>query len=256
VTRHHRASDDEALFNAVRTELADAVGVIPSEILLLRQNTIPRTSSGKIQRGACRAAFLDGTLEVIGRWRTDRSEGLAGADTALSIHEFLLAWVRDELEIDASRLHAETALVDLGIDSLAAARLVVAIEARLGRRIEVAELWAQPTVGALAEHLAAMQAAAPPDGVPTMPAFRARPPAEPDRVTDVARWPEYRALRSRLELLDGQGIDSPFFQVHEGVTGSHAVIAGRRVLNFANYNYLGLSGDPDVTRAAQDAVAR
>ena len=28
------------------------------------------------------------------------------------------------------------------------------------------------------------------------------------------------------------------------------------MINFANYNYLGLSGDPDVTRAAQDAVAR
>ncbi|HET9800023.1 MAG TPA: aminotransferase class I/II-fold pyridoxal phosphate-dependent enzyme, partial [Gemmatimonadaceae bacterium] len=69
-------------------------------------------------------------------------------------------------------------------------------------------------------------------------------------------WPEYRALRARLDQLEGQGIESPFFQVHEGVTGSHATIAGRRVLNFANYNYLGLSGDPDVTRAAQDAVAR
>ena len=33
-------------------------------------------------------------------------------------------------------------------------------------------------------------------------------------------------------------------------------IGGRRLINFANYNYLGLSGDPDVTRAAQDAVAR
>jgi 8-amino-7-oxononanoate synthase len=28
------------------------------------------------------------------------------------------------------------------------------------------------------------------------------------------------------------------------------------VINFANYNYLGLSGDPDVTRAAQQAIAR
>jgi 8-amino-7-oxononanoate synthase len=34
------------------------------------------------------------------------------------------------------------------------------------------------------------------------------------------------------------------------------VIDGRRMINFANYNYLGLSGDPDVTRAAQDAMAR
>jgi len=85
---------------------------------------------------------------------------------------------------------------------------------------------------------------------------RERPEVVVDRVTDMRQWPEYRALRQRLDLLDEQDIESPFFQVHEGVTGSHALIRGRRVVNFANYNYLGLSGDPDVTRAAQDAVAR
>jgi len=256
VSRHHRAADDETLFQAVRTELADTVGVVPNEILLLRQNTIPRTSSGKIQRGACRASFLDGTLEVIGRWRPDRvAQATDDGDPTPSINDFLLTWVREELEIEPAKLHADTPLLDLGIDSLAATRLVVALEARLGRRVEVAELWSQPTVGALARHLAALQTADPPGGGPTTPAFRVRPPAEPDRVTDFALWPEYRALRARLDQLEGQGIESPFFQVHEGVTGSHAMIGGRRVLNFANYNYLGLSGDPDVTRAAQDAVA-
>jgi 8-amino-7-oxononanoate synthase len=256
VSRHHRAADDDTLFQAVRTELADNVGVLPSEILLLRQNTIPRTSSGKIQRSACRASFLDGTLEVLGRWRSDRIGPSDANDPTPSINHFLLEWAREELEIEPVKLHADTPLLDLGIDSLAATRLVVALEARLGRRVEGAEHWSQPSVGALAGHLAALQTADPPGGGPTTPAFRARPPAEPDRTTDFARWPEYRALRARLAQLEGQGIDSPFFQVHEGVTGSHAVIAGRRVINFANYNYLGLSGDPDVTRAAQDAVAR
>jgi len=256
VSRHHRAADDDTLFQSVRTELADTVGVLPSEILLLRQNSIPRTSSGKIQRGACRASFLDGTLEVLGRWRSHDIARKNANDPTPSINDFLLAWAREELEIEPAKLHADTPLPDLGIDSLAATRLVVALEARLGRRVEVAELWSQPTVGALARHLGALQAADPPGGGPTTPAFRARPPAEPDRTTDFARWPEYRALRARLDQLEGQGIDSPFFQVHEGVTGSHAVIAGRRVINFANYNYLGFSGDPDVTRAAQDAVAR
>jgi 8-amino-7-oxononanoate synthase len=256
VSRHHRASDDDTLFRAVRSELADTVGVVPNEMLLLRQNTIPRTSSGKIQRGACRASFLDGTLEVLGRWRPDRTGQLAGDDPVASINEFLLTWAREELEIEPAKVNAETPLLDLGIDSLTATRLIVALEARLGRRVEVAELWSQPSVGALARHLAALQSADPPGGGPTTPAFRVRPPAEPDHVTDFALWPEYRALRARLDQLESQGIESPFFQVHDGVTGSHAVIGGRRVLNFANYNYLGLSGDPEVTRAAQDAVAR
>ncbi|UWU50927.1 hypothetical protein [Limnospira platensis] len=33
--------------------------------LLLKPGTIPKTSSGKIQRHACRAGFLAGTLEVV-----------------------------------------------------------------------------------------------------------------------------------------------------------------------------------------------
>ena len=49
---------------------------------------------------------------------------------------------------------------------------------------------------------------------------------------------------------------NPYFAVHEGVSGATARVAGRELLNFANYNYLGLSGHPDVTRAAQAAIDR
>ena len=34
-------------------------------VALVRRSTIPKTSSGKIQRRACRAALLDGSLETL-----------------------------------------------------------------------------------------------------------------------------------------------------------------------------------------------
>jgi acyl-coenzyme A synthetase/AMP-(fatty) acid ligase len=34
-------------------------------VALVRRNSIPKTSSGKIQRRACRAALLDGSLETL-----------------------------------------------------------------------------------------------------------------------------------------------------------------------------------------------
>jgi len=40
-------------------------------ILLLKTGSIPKTSSGKIQRRACRAGFLAGNLDVVGEWRTN-----------------------------------------------------------------------------------------------------------------------------------------------------------------------------------------
>jgi 8-amino-7-oxononanoate synthase len=252
ISRHHQPADDDALFHAVRTALAESAGVVPAEIVLLKQATIPRTSSGKIQRHACRDAYLAERLEVVSRWT-----GVANDGTSADGHvrEFLVSWVQRELHIDAAHLGPDTPLVDLGIDSLAAARLTVALEGKLGTRLDPAELWKEPTLGALVARLGSIA----PGDVRWNGAHAVRhenAPAEPDRVTDVAVWPEFRALRERLGQLEANGIESPFFHVHEGVTGAHAEIGGRRVINFANYNYLGLSGDPDVTRAAQQAIAR
>ena len=111
VSRHHASEDDDALFHSVRTELASSVGVVPAEIVLLRQNTIPRTSSGKIQRGACRASFLDGSLDVVGRWRGAPAEG--SMESIGPVEEFLRAWVRDELQVNPSELRPETPLADI-----------------------------------------------------------------------------------------------------------------------------------------------
>jgi 8-amino-7-oxononanoate synthase len=252
VTRHHKSEEDSTLFQAIRTELAGTIGVVPDEIVLIRQNTIPRTSSGKIQRRACRVAYLGGNLEVAGRWKVKGSDVVAPKD---AITAFVIDWVREELAVDPARLDPATRLRDLGLDSLAATRLMVALEGRFGRRIDPARLWEQPDIGSLARHLASLDAtgAAPREAaVPQWPTYGA-PSASS---TDVAQWAEYRALRTRLGALEELGIASPFFHVHDGVTGSEAIIGGRRLINFANYNYLGLSGDPQVTRAAQEALER
>src|SRR4029079_9062289 len=116
VSRHHASEDDDALFHAVRTELASSVGVVPMEIVLLRQNTISRTSSGKIQRGACRASFLDGSLDVVGQWRgAPASGGLEDIGCGRG-EEFLRGGVRDELQVEPSVLRADTPLGDIGLD--------------------------------------------------------------------------------------------------------------------------------------------
>ena len=39
-------------------------GVTVRDVLLVSAGTVPRTSSGKIGRRACRSAYLDGTLRA------------------------------------------------------------------------------------------------------------------------------------------------------------------------------------------------
>jgi acyl-CoA synthetase (AMP-forming)/AMP-acid ligase II len=40
-------------------------------IVLLKTTTIPKTTSGKIQRRACRTKFLEGSLDSVGQWKLD-----------------------------------------------------------------------------------------------------------------------------------------------------------------------------------------
>jgi 8-amino-7-oxononanoate synthase len=72
----------------------------------------------------------------------------------------------------------------------------------------------------------------------------------------IDEFPEVLELHERLASVEARGLNNPYFNVHERVTNQTAVIDGRTMINWSSYNYLGLSGDPKVTRAAQDAIGR
>jgi acyl-CoA synthetase (AMP-forming)/AMP-acid ligase II len=48
---------------AIRRTVAEAHDVRAHMVVLLRAGSIPRTPSGKVQRRACKASFLNGTLD-------------------------------------------------------------------------------------------------------------------------------------------------------------------------------------------------
>ena len=73
---------------------------------------------------------------------------------------------------------------------------------------------------------------------------------------DVSQLESYREIRVVEEAAEFLGIADPFFRVHEGIAGAETVIDGRRCLNFASYNYIGLNGDPRVAEAAKQAIDR
>jgi hypothetical protein len=63
----------EDVVAAIRRALTESHEVHPDAIVLIEPRSIPRTSSGKIQRYACRQTFLAGTLEVVHEWRDRES---------------------------------------------------------------------------------------------------------------------------------------------------------------------------------------
>lgn len=83
------------------------------------------------------------------------------------------------------------------------------------------------------------------------------PPAGPSDYAALCRFdtlPAYQQVSIIREMSGRLRIASPFFRVHEGVAGATTQISGQTYINFANYNYLGLSGDPEVSTSAKAAI--
>ncbi|MGV6849284.1 MAG: AMP-binding protein [Marinibacterium sp.] len=60
-----RVADPAALAEDVSGRIARELGLTLQDVVMVPRGTIPRTTSGKLQRSAARAAYLDGTLEPL-----------------------------------------------------------------------------------------------------------------------------------------------------------------------------------------------
>lgn len=65
VVAEAKAEDTEGLRQAVVRRVREAVGLAPQEVVTVRPGTLPKTSSGKLQRALCRTRYLSAALDVI-----------------------------------------------------------------------------------------------------------------------------------------------------------------------------------------------
>lgn len=177
-------------------------------------------------------------------------------------------YVADEaaktLGISASQLDRAKPLAEVGLDSLMGIELKNGIEAELEIDIPVEEFSQDTTVTTLATAVAGLigvegdfsassgQAAAP--AVKEKPARALEDIPVADYQTD--QFPEVIELQERIARFARMGMESPYFDVHEGTTRDTAIIGGREFVCFSSYNYVGSSGDPEVNAAAEAAIEK
>jgi 8-amino-7-oxononanoate synthase len=61
-------------------------------------------------------------------------------------------------------------------------------------------------------------------------------------------------VHARLKVLTDNGLTVPFLRKHDSASRDKVTINAREFINFSGYNYLGLSGHPTVSQAAQKAI--
>jgi hypothetical protein len=71
-----RRADLPAVIELIRQTLAEEFEVQPYAILLVKAGSVPKTSSGKIQRSACRTRFETGAFDALAEWRAPLDFGI------------------------------------------------------------------------------------------------------------------------------------------------------------------------------------
>jgi amino acid adenylation domain-containing protein len=130
------------LCTKVRERLAELLEIPIGRIVLVRKGMIPRTTSGKIQRAATRAALDEGVLRLLHDDAMPASSGMA--------LDLLLAAVS---EITGKSTSASDDVATLGMGSLDATRLAALLRSRAGIDVSVGELFAADSFASLASQL-------------------------------------------------------------------------------------------------------
>jgi 8-amino-7-oxononanoate synthase len=280
--RNRSAAELNETFDAIR-KVVSAEHEVPVEaIALIKSGSIPKTSSGKIQRHACRNGFLRGTdLEIISQWRawetdsvkTDTgaavqaatrpgvesvpasANGHAGGgltDLSAPVSDAVTAVVVEQItkvaKERAKGLTLDSNILEMSMDSLERMEIIAALEDTFGGRFPEDVLpdmiTVRDVVSAVEKHLG------------KTPRKRAAVPTEetPASHYRFEQFPEYLTLKQQWQALATTGARNPFFSVHERVIDDTTVIDGRELISWSSYNYLGMSGDPEVAEATKAAV--
>ncbi|WP_187282860.1 non-ribosomal peptide synthetase [Streptomyces sp. MS191] len=128
----HGVEDPDALARAIQARIAERHEVRPHSVVLIRTASLPRTSSGKVARHACRAAHLDGSLLVVGSHSDEPARPSVDAADALAVPAptdsagvvaYVRACVAELLRIPAEQVPLDLPAAEAGLDSLDTVRL-------------------------------------------------------------------------------------------------------------------------------------
>jgi acyl-CoA synthetase (AMP-forming)/AMP-acid ligase II len=136
----------EAGRRACRRAIAATHG-LTVEVAPIRQGALPRTTSGKVQRGETRRRWLLGELPILTRPVSPPAGMKAVPETLAALRGIC----RDALGV--SDIGADENFFDLGADSLKLAELHAAAADLAPDELELVELFAHPTLRALAHRI-------------------------------------------------------------------------------------------------------
>ena len=140
-------------------------------IVLLKPGSIPKTTSGKIQRSLCRTNFLENTWVAVGQWfaplQTKQHDSLevttsesastlttlTSAITEEAIVDFLVVNMANYLNILPEQISPHKTFARNGLNSITAVNLTADLQNWLSIELEPVSFWEYTTIKSLSRYL-------------------------------------------------------------------------------------------------------
>lgn len=157
-------TDFQQLALAASRVIATRHGITPKALVFIAQGTLPKTSSGKIQRTEAKKIYELGNITPLYSWEAASTQVVNKASEKQEEREFtdwqtelyfeMQTWVSDKLSVEPHHIDLDVTFSELGVDSIEAIDLVDRLQDRIERTIPATELLRYPTVKALIDHFA------------------------------------------------------------------------------------------------------
>lgn len=155
-----RAADPEEAIQAIRQQLSEVFEIAPHQIVLIRPMSLPKTSSGKVQRQATREAWLQGDLRVLHEWvaKTPAAAPASDKDTAeeitvASITAMIRQKIAEKANLPLEEVSPQAAVQDFPLESIEAIFLSDELSEWLGLKLTPDTMWALGSIEELANFL-------------------------------------------------------------------------------------------------------
>lgn len=179
----HRLEVDEVI-KSIRQVVSEQHQLQVYAIVLLKTASIPKTSSGKVPRHACRVGFLDESLDIIGSWAANLEQidlqqiqaeveelweqvhsaavnksqtdlkSLRPTFTEEEIQTWLISHLAMYLKIPLDEIDIQEPFTVYSLDSAVAVSMTSELGEWLGHELEITLFWEYPSIEILAQYLA------------------------------------------------------------------------------------------------------
>lgn len=177
IQRNRNDCDLESVIQIIRQKVVEHHELQVYDVVLVKAGSIPRTSSGKVQRHTCRYKYLESELEIITHSVLEMSDPSEVNTQAMSfVHKslqiisgdkerktFIELYLQDRavqiLRVSTDAVDINRSLVAAGFDSLTATELEHSVEADFEIELAAVELLQNSTISQLSERILGMIAA-------------------------------------------------------------------------------------------------